>query len=57
MNHFEWAECKQDSAQLVSTVISNAQYGADMGRAGRSDLLAEFEAVRSEGKWMFCKRV
>ena len=57
MNHFEWAEFKQDSAQLVSTVISNAQYGADMGRAGRSDLLAEFEAVRSEGKWMFCKRV
>ena len=52
VNHFEWAECKQGTAQLLSTVIANAQYGADMGRPGRADLLAEFEAVGREGKFI-----
>ena len=55
MNHFEWAECKQGTAQLLSTVIANAQYGADMGRPERADLLAEFEAVGREGKFISCR--
>ena len=55
MNHFEWAESKQGIAQVLSTVIANAQYGADMGRPGRADLLAEFEAVGREGKFISCR--